>query len=344
MKDLNMMEDNVTTIDLTLSSPEPESQPQITPQKSQLTDYFKKESRSYNTPYVNHEQDQRGSSFQSVRKDHQTRHASPGNINQIINTSDPMVLKKVLLELCQMSPALRGAVTRGLASHSRKQHGIKREREVMQTPASQKLNVHKSYRPYESVKQTPAVIVNMDPDRSSNLRGSHTQHQSIRRPTQTPAPSQFVSHVKREYPLALPGSGSDEDELHVPGSFPRSAQRVNSASSAQDAQQSSSASNRGTKALSLSERLAIIKQEKSAAPKRCAQCGELFLSEEDMCIYHPGYRISQANGEDVWSCCKFPVEAIGCDNGKHIDPENRFKRSSVSPSPDWMQQKQPKLV
>ena len=336
MEDLKYGRGNVATIDLTLSSsPEPEPPHQVTPRQSQVSTYFKREPRPYSTPYVKREKEPQRISLQHNGKMHQSVHQSnhkrTGNIAQMVNASDPAILKKVVLELCQMSPALRGAIARGLATHSRTPHARRREMDFMQKPSGPNMNAYDSSRPFDLVKQNPAINNKMNLDGPPLFRGSQTQPRNPSRINQVPGISQSVPRVKHEFPFASSGPGSDEDELRVPGAFPRSSQQADLASSFQDAQHSPFTSKPAIKPISLSERLAIIKQENSRTPKRCSQCRELFINEDDMCMYHPGSRISRDDGEIVWSCCKASAEEeFGCEFGKHIDPEKRFKQPSIS--------------
>ncbi|KAG9191832.1 hypothetical protein G6011_10566 [Alternaria panax] len=114
------------TIDLTLSSPEPEPEPRRRPQprsqprppQRQAQLYFGREPRPYGIPNVKMEASQPMASARNPVAPQPARPINPEHIKQIIDTADPRALQKLLLQLCQVSPAFSGALVRGLAPQS----------------------------------------------------------------------------------------------------------------------------------------------------------------------------------------------------------------------------------
>ncbi|KAF2105803.1 hypothetical protein BDV96DRAFT_355436 [Lophiotrema nucula] len=104
--------EQMDTIDLTNSSPEPSPRRYAVPhrsratpaaQQTRLTDYVKVENQSNGPTRTAHAQGG------ANRIDH---------VYHIIRTTDPQAIQTVLFNLCKVSPALCGAVARGLAPHS----------------------------------------------------------------------------------------------------------------------------------------------------------------------------------------------------------------------------------
>ncbi|OWY57823.1 hypothetical protein AALT_g4974 [Alternaria alternata] len=80
--------------------------------------YFGREQRPYGMPNVKMEASQPVTSARNHVAPQTARPINPEHIKQIITTADPRALQRVLLELCQVSPAFSGALMRGLAPHS----------------------------------------------------------------------------------------------------------------------------------------------------------------------------------------------------------------------------------
>ncbi|KAJ4324050.1 hypothetical protein N0V94_001552 [Neodidymelliopsis sp. IMI 364377] len=111
-------------IDLTLSSPEPE--PRARPQanahqrQQQPATGPKQEtgSSSRGVDYgIRYAQEQDGSRSRNAPQ-LQPRQIHPQHVTQIIDSSNPRALRQVVLQLCKTSPALSGAIVRGLAPYS----------------------------------------------------------------------------------------------------------------------------------------------------------------------------------------------------------------------------------
>ncbi|KAI4941023.1 hypothetical protein J4E91_011016 [Alternaria rosae] len=86
--------------------------------------YLKPEPRPYGMANVGMEARHPMTSARNPVGAQQARPIHPEHIKQIIETADPRAVQRVLLELCQMSPAFSGALVRGLASHSASAQGL----------------------------------------------------------------------------------------------------------------------------------------------------------------------------------------------------------------------------
>ena len=132
------------TIDLTLSSPEPESLPRTKEQirapsrqpqpysewphsaphvKQELHPFFRARQENGHLPRIKPEPGQPSrvqknssslaASSRAPGSPQQIRQIHPNHLDEILATTNSNDLRKVLLELCQLSPALSGALVRG---------------------------------------------------------------------------------------------------------------------------------------------------------------------------------------------------------------------------------------
>ncbi|KAF1843489.1 uncharacterized protein K460DRAFT_357212 [Cucurbitaria berberidis CBS 394.84] len=292
-------EDNVARIDLTLeSSPEPERRPRMPLRQSQLPSYLKREPRQSSMEHIKNEQGQSAGSTRNAPHRH-ARPINPHHLAQIINTSNSSALRKVLLNLCQLSPALSSAVARGLALHSTYARGVVGTHGVTPGNPSARPSEDDAYNAYERTKKRIAVRNKaIETDRVARRDADRNLHAS--------------------QPVLL-GSGSDIEDAHVPGAFPHSVKQASKPHTPQrDIPRSSTTVNHSPMPLSVSGRLTNVQRENIQKPMICSQCDEQFTDDEDVCIYHPGRTMEQEGSMPTWSCCNAPFSEIGCQFGSHV--------------------------
>jgi hypothetical protein len=332
---------HVDTIDLTLSSPEPEQRPRMPPQQQRLPSYFKHEPRS-NFGGSTRVKDERGPQGSRLRgSQSHARPVNPQHLAQIIDTSNPRAVKSVLLELCRVSPALSGAVARGLAPHSTfAQRIIRQDQQTLRASTSRPVKQEKSYEDdvYERAKRRLAAQTSMT--KSSQNRG---QSQSTFQGAHgaRPTGSQSVPRIKRERHFDMADSDSDLDQ-YIPHEFPLSAQRAKTDRLPLPYTSNSNTVNRTTKPFSLAERLAHVHEGSGTrtATKTCRQCHNLVEDEVGLCSYHPGGPEVTAAGAVICAACNEPWVDEGCMVGMHdtqgdveLDPLKRNQPNrSQSPS------------
>ncbi|KAH7379590.1 hypothetical protein BKA66DRAFT_394397, partial [Pyrenochaeta sp. MPI-SDFR-AT-0127] len=318
----------VDTIDLTLSSPEPEQRPRVLPQQSQLPHFFKSEPRVSGPTHIKNERQRPGASVRTGTP-HQARPVNPHHLAQIINTCDSHALKKVLLDLCKLSPALSGAVVRGLAVHSARAHGVvKQHRRSQQTSTPRQRSEWDDGDSTERIRKrfsVPSRAIPANSRLSGSLGGdlkssfSTVPHQSVAYPRVESSVSK--PQIKRDNSSGPLGSDEDDYDVHVPGSFPRSAQgKIVARPKLLNMNGDPSAASYTPKPQSIAEQMSNSQRGKLQEPRRCIQCHDLFTGEDDVCIYHPGQRIQRDGCVDLWTCCNEPASDLGCQFGSHISP------------------------
>lgn len=332
----------VEAIDLTLSSPEPEVEPRYRAnnhmQQHHPATAFKQEPRSSSRSVQcnsGHAQRQ-GSSH--VPRQH-SRHINPKHIKQMIDSSSHRVLRHVVLQLCQQSEALSGALVRGLAPHSpwaqalmreqqtrsrvRTQHPVKTEARV----SSQGVSDHMRKRPGPS----SAVQSSSSHPRSHHQSAAHQSRDSLR----LPPTSQNSPAVKHERQISPTDS---DDSTHIVG-FPTTG-RVAPREERVQPSTASSSSNYHSHGDIHAGNLAIRQNsiQVSAADKKaelCSQCHEYFdVSERSACYYHTGHKLPTRPGDvPQYSCCSKFVGEPGCSVGRHNNDRSETFTSHKRPSP-----------
>jgi hypothetical protein len=360
-------EGHVEAIDLTFSSPEPEARPHAqlnrNPPQHQPSRVVKQEM---------------GSSYGSTRNDNQrpgsTRSGNvpqqqpcrinPHHVKQIIDTSSSKALRSVVLQLCKSSPALSGAIARGLAPHSpwaqalirgqQAQSHAHRQPQAQSQPAIKPEPRSSEQDAYDRMKQ-----------RLGSSSGAHSSN--VRPPAQTSAPRQTSHHASGNIDgLRVPPSlrktqtvksepqvsPTDSDDSTNIVDFPakeqgarRQEDRHNAAASSSSRHQSSANVSAG--GVAVRER-SIHHNALDQKPKLCWQCGELFNSADMNCEFHPG-RLASARPGDIgqYTCCnKFEGEP-GCRFGQHqserVGNLTNAKRPSPSPYGDSQWYKKPRV-
>lgn len=305
-----MAANDVETVDLTFSSPEPEpqakqaKQPQPQQQhdrysrQQQITSYAKKEhgrtpiTKNGSAPSSSRQRmtSSNSSSLPAVSADH---------LRHIITTSPPQKVTDLLLDLCKSSPALSGAVARGLAPHSiwaqntikdyQRRTGVPQVKSEVRTPHSSSAATpgpsteHRSYNSPRTTHPKPAVkseIEDLEADTDDSLSDLDTF---------------LPSHLSKGKAVAGPSSSFGHATTNqTPTSASRTSEPV------------------------LPVR---IKPEPKAIGLQCMQC-EKLIEPGTHCFYHIGQRKTYAasNGRKfpMWTCCKAPIMAVGCCKGNHI--------------------------
>jgi hypothetical protein len=290
----------------------------------------------------------------------QSRRINPHHVRQIIDTSSSKHLRSVVLQLCKSSPALSGAIARGLAPYSPWAQALIRGQQA-QSQAHRQSQAHSQ----PAIKPEPRSSEQESYDRMKQRLGSSSgAHSSYVRPNAQPSTSAHGiprSTADRNDGLRLPPSAqrprtvkrepqtspTDSDDSTNIVDFPALEQEArrqehrlhNNASSSSHYQPSANMSAGG---LGVHERSTHY-DAPDRKPDFCGQCGQLLSEASPECQYHPG-RLASARPGDVsqYMCCdRFDGEP-GCKLGQHQDGRagtfTNAKRPSPSPyggSPGW---------
>ncbi|KAH7072495.1 hypothetical protein FB567DRAFT_204200 [Paraphoma chrysanthemicola] len=308
----------IDTIDLTLSSPEPELQPRGTSQQQRFPINFKREPRSDTGNGTRKDAERRATEMKAQRSRKHPRRVDPQHLAQIVNTSNSTAVRSVLLELCKLSPALSGAVARGLAPHSTfAQNVIKKHRQNATSGSNRIAKQEESddQSAYERMKRRLAAEKSA---RVSTLNSAHVSPNVANQYKVSSAASQSVPRIKREYHREATESDSDLDS-YIPGSFPITPQR-NQTEVLPLRGPSRISATRTTQPYSFQEQFSHAQQSSSikreAEVKICTQCHERIEEGMEICFYHPGPEVT--DGRDL-TCyeCTGPMSDLGCRMGTH---------------------------
>ncbi|KAF1926402.1 uncharacterized protein M421DRAFT_422737 [Didymella exigua CBS 183.55] len=340
---------NIDAIDLTLSSPEPEARPQTQAnrhlQQQQPARTVKQEPR--NSYRSTHSDSQRQGSTRASQQ--QPRRINPNHVKQIIETSSSKALRSIVLQLCESSPALSGAIARGLAPQSSWAQALMRGQQahpyaqpqsqapIKSEPRSNEQDV------YERMKQR---LGSSSGAHSSNARlNTQTTASRLctRRPTaihensnglRLPPSSQGPPTVKREYQI----SPADSDDSTNIVDFPAMEREARKQEHRHHTNAGSS-SRHQTSASQSAEGLAVRQRSthhhaSDHKPKLCVQCGELFNEVDTNCEHHPG-RQAPARPGDVsqYTCCGMFEGEPGCKLGRHVSERTGGMTNLKRPSP-----------
>ncbi|KAJ6195075.1 LOW QUALITY PROTEIN: hypothetical protein J3E72DRAFT_441340 [Bipolaris maydis] len=304
------------TIDLTLSSPEPEPWPQ-SPTREQIRAPPQQSHLSFrptdNTLRVKQESDhvpriksdpgqpsriqttsaqpsraimdfgQSATSSRNLVAPQQARPINPSHIQSIISTVSPYALQTVLVELCQISPAFSGALVRGLAPYSTSARNMinQHRMEIDRNAAYEAMNTTSSFGRYSS---------------QVNQRSYTRQH---------PYSAHSMPRIKREpYRPSTPSSDSPSSQKAARPTATRTPLHHLVG---------------GSPSPNITSNVAIATQRadevQGVTPNTCTKCHELFSGDAEPCIYHPGRKVKQDDGTIVWSCCQEDMLSVGCDFG-----------------------------
>jgi hypothetical protein len=237
------------------------------------------------------------------------------HLASIINTSDSQALRSVMIELCKCSPALSGAVVRGLAPHSSFAQSLIRQHAERTIPTS---TVKRERFKQERVKQEREASPPLSDSGSSDL---------------VSISEFFGSAVKKERgpsPAVSDGSSSDAFSDHMrgkssssrmPGSFHQPLIPHPHRTAPQqrpEAEGSKPSLIRGNRTGSF----------QPATPRKplmrvCKNCNEQFVEgSERGCFFHPGRKSKTSNSAGqpvvVWTCCDGDQWDAPCASGDHV--------------------------
>lgn len=351
---------DIETVDLTLSSPSPEppraSRPQLQHQPSAQLERptpFRGEHRpSPNTATA-------GPSHRTVGADFPVPRISQHHLRNIINTAPQHELKNLLLELCASSPALSGAVVRGLAPHStwardtirdyqerklRAQVRVKPEHASSSSAGLATSSYGRHGYGQSSTPRSTAIVKPgfdlLDSDSDHSLDDLEMLLNPLTHP-KTPARSYRES-------LATPSNGMLSD-LRVPSwKHNRSSNVLSTAvagpsssnqrtADGQNFRQDREPQTGGEPPLSFR-----VKSESIPALRLCIQCEE-EASPRSHCHFHAGKRKTVKQGTKtvrIWECCSQPLNSIGCCEGEHMFMRTLDSPDSFTPTSS----KKPKLI
>lgn len=380
----NSRDAHADAIDLTLSSPEPEAQPQHHanrhPQQHQSARVVKQEPRSSSKSAHNGNEDsqRQGSTRSGNVPQQQPRRINPQHVKQIIDTSSSQALRKIVLQLCETSPALSGAVVRGLTPYSAYAQKLIRGQQTgsqsqshhshSQSQRSQGYSRHQSHHhshhsSHHQIKTEPRPSGQDAYERMKKRLGSSSSTQSpaarsnthhspavqedrdgLRVPSSHSAPK-----VKHEYRISATDSDDSTDIVDFPA-MEHDARRHEShtrASSGHNSRQLPGA---------WPEREEFAVRHRPTAydvpdqiPKSCLQCGELPGDGGPNCVHHTG-RTELVGYDDIpkHTCCGRFKGELGCNFGSHVYEKpgtmTSFKRPSPSPYGGSQWSKKPRVL
>jgi len=330
------MSQGVETVDLTLSSPEPEQRTRLPPQRQRLPTYVKTEPQHGSGSAVRIKTERRSlGSRQPPRQP--PRQISPQHLALMMDTSSSQALKSVLLRLCKASPALSGALARGLAPHSTFAQGLIRQqrqkqlreqqqRQQQQASASRPVKQENSDdAAYERMKQRLKTQQNMSASSQNRGQSTPTAEGSGSRN----AGSQSAPRIKRELRRDMGDTDSDNDSF-IPGSFAHSAQQTwPTCPMVRDPSDSSSVF-RAPTLKPFPERMARAQESPRIKNEceKCTLCQKTIVDRFETCFSHPSQDVDH---EGNLKCCNEPRWEIGCVVGLHVtESEAQLRRSQPS--------------
>ena len=214
----------------------------------------------------------------------------PEHLSRIIQTSDPEALRSVLLNLCQLSPALGGAVARGLAQRST--FALATINKYHSTPNIKadpgRANVKSESRRARSPSDSPELL-------SSPKIPPYLKHER----SPSPAPSNVSSGTSCSDLMLLtpihvaapttPASHSNG----LPSSYAASASRSLHPTVIQQGH---------------------VKAEPGSRPMVCVRCGDMFedSNADDGCSFHHGEKRMTDERVVKWTCCGSGLRGSGC--------------------------------
>ncbi|KAH7064115.1 hypothetical protein BKA63DRAFT_428421 [Paraphoma chrysanthemicola] len=308
----------IDTIDLTLSSPEPELRPRGTSQQQRFPTNFKREPRPVTGSISRKDAERRATEMKAQRSRKHPRRVDPQHLAQIVNTSDSTAVRSVLLELCKLSPALSGAVARGLAPHSTFAQNIIKKHRQNATSGSNRIAKQEESDDQSAYERMKRRLAAEKSARVSTLSSAHASSNAANQYNVSSAASQSVPRIKREYHRQATESDSDLDS-YIPGSFPITPQRYQPEALPLRGPSHASAT-RTTQPYSFQEQFSPAQQsshiKREAELKICTQCHERIEEGMETCFYHPGPEVM--NGQ-VLTCyeCRGPMIDLGCRLGTH---------------------------
>ncbi|KAF2475776.1 uncharacterized protein BDR25DRAFT_300757 [Lindgomyces ingoldianus] len=221
---------------------------------------------------------------------------NPDRLATIIDAADPKAFRDVVLYLCKLSPALSGAIARGLAQYpTSAQPTIANHRHRPANPSNAMPSLDSSYLSGDdsSLPGSPQADVYAEPEYASPALSDASSSSAFStrssRDSSTRPPLQSLKPPSR----SLPHSSHNAD-LRKSASHPLF-------------------------------KPAAARPSHTQQPTRkvCRQCNNHFNEGvEDICNYHPGQK--QDAGDmfgrpmSVWTCCKRQYWEPGCAESSHV--------------------------
>lgn len=344
----------VEAIDLTLSSPEPESRSQHRSyshtQQQQRVGTMREEPRSSHRGMHSSKDDaqREGVARSGIPLQQLQRRINPQHVKQMIDTSNHRALRSVVLQLCQTSPALCGALVRGLEPHSPwAQALISRQRAKSQTQTKDAIKNETRTNEQDAYERMKNRLGN-----SGDSQSAVSQPRANRPPAvqadpnhlRLPSSSQKPSTVKREH-QASPTNSDDSTNIVDFSTIERDAQKEEPTRRA-TAHSTDALRNSGHLVARDSSAHGSVRDDKQ---KPCSQCGELYEDSNGRCYFHPG-REGQARLGDIpqFTCCNRFTGEPGCKVGRHTSEKSGTltitKRASPSRQSGAQWPKKPRFM
>jgi hypothetical protein len=350
---------DMDAIDLTFSSPEPEVRHQHRTNNHTHHQQPAMPSSIHELPIVRramHSSDKRSQQRGSANVSQQhPRQIKPQHIKQMIDTSSHRALREVVLQLCITSPALSGALARGLAprsswarglmqqagSQTRTQHTIKTE------PRASEQDVQVHDHPTQRLGSSKAPQSSTSQSRTQPHSTERQNQDGLRRPP----------IIKREH---RPNSANSDDSSNIldfsatgriglPDRQPPHRHATAGSSSGDRSHANPGPSHqiitanveprRGSLANSAVQGSSVRPRSTHLSapdhkPKLCLQCHELFGEGDDDCFYHPGGKLPARHGDvPQYACCDRFEGEPGCRKGLHISERTGTFTNTKRPSP-----------
>lgn len=324
----------IDAVDLTLSSPEPEVRPRVVSRtalrQQQLPTHLKPQSLQSSSSTARMKDKGKVTTNLTGKYTQQMRRVHPQHLEQIMESTDPSALRAVVLQLCAVSPALAGALARGLAPHSSFAFNLMHQRST-KTSTTGTIK-HEQNDDEDANSRLKQRLVPKLFSRDSRSPSNFSTTQSVG----GPAP-QSKSQMKREREVEDSDSIWDSDlELTVPGAYPLSARQASSFQPPNSRTASRSPMPTTVPRLLFSAG-SEIKTEPKLESKVCVQCHETVEDEDGMCWYHPG---PERNVDGVSTCgaCSGSMSYTGCSFGMHefesaVDVAHKRTKPERSQSP-----------
>ncbi|PVI04542.1 hypothetical protein DM02DRAFT_611381 [Periconia macrospinosa] len=324
--------EDVETIDLT-GSPEPPAPSQTRrPQQPQapISNFFNRQGPSSGARNV---------LAGKIQKHAPNAPISPDHLRRIITTSPPHAVNAVLLELCKLSPALSGAVVRGLSPHSKYAQDITRRYEkrplepvIKRDPGSQSSSsVHRrhpqeEYRYHDAGKSLRESLqrnidrVDRDHASSSWSTASNSRKATPYRP----------SNLKRDYDdFSAPSNSEVDSEEEYFNALTGQSRKPSHPFPGLDRHNPFTGSNSASRAESLEARrkeVLELRRAEAAAPRRQSSFDRLKPDVSRFDSYGSSHSASKANGKDA-------AVARGGGGGGGGESSGQSSHVSVKPEP-----------
>jgi hypothetical protein len=277
-------------IDLTLSSPEPDSTNSFYTPRSRRSAIKSEASRSRRVPR-DHQAD--GNNPHQGERPLALKPVDQDIIARLIDTTDKQGVKAALLNLSQFSPAFSRALAHALTPYS-----AFAQEHLRRYPSSDSGTRNgRRHPPVNALRSVPSPTRGTSFGRRRHMEGSR------RRSTTPSSDSSDDSFELQDFaPRISPESptlGSVSDEIESIASLPEfPASGMEAASPTRLATASTSAAKRGSRS-------------------ECANCGKTFIepSADDECLYHPGQK---SKTDNKYSCCDANDYDAPCQLGPHV--------------------------